>query len=235
MIAPVRRALPYLLVALALLAGGAWASAADESAPLDKPLQADLDGDGANETVRARETACFTNKGLKKPPCKKGVLRSLFIDVDDTCATGAKTLTLSREMDLVSLAEIVDADRDGQADDLAFEVRAGANSRGVQAKVVRFRADPGGCIAVQKTLFSYPQPATIGHRPKGTSFSSGYLSIHDYDKTPGLELRVSETYARPTEPGCCPSFQRTTFWRYVAAQSGYTPYRTKLRRIPKPF
>ncbi len=234
------RAFACFLAAAVLLAGGAWASAAaggaqDDTFPLDTPLVADLDRDGADETVLARETRCYTNDGPKPPPCEKGGLRSLYIDVNDTCATGPRVLTLSREMDLVSLAKIVDADGDGLARELAFEVRAGATSRGVQAKVVRFGRDAGNCIAAQKTLFSYPRPATIGKRPKGTFFRTGFISIGNLDKTrKGVELRTDETYSRLTDPGCCPSFRRVTTWTYVPSRLGYTAYRTKLSRLPRP-
>lgn len=223
-------------VALAAAAGGGLATAVadDDPLPLDEPITADLDGDGADETVRAREIACFTEDGTTPPPCPRDALRTIVVEVGDRCARGPVALTLSREMDFVSLAEVVDADDDRRVDDLAFELRAGATARGVQAKVVRFRSD-GGCVAVQKTLFSYPRPATIGRRPKGTGFATGSISTHDFDKgIRGLELRTQETYARPTDPGCCPSFRRTTFWRFVASTSSYRPYRTTLRRIPKP-
>jgi len=237
MIGAVPRALLIVLAAVALAAGGAWASAAaeDEPLPLDPPLMADLDGDGTAETVRAREIHCFAEDGIELPPCEPDSLRTIGIEVADTCSTGAVTLALSREMDFVSLAEIVDADNDGHARELAFEVRAGATARGVQAKVVRFHAQPAGCVAVRKTLFSYPRPATIGSRPKGTAFATGGLSIHDYNKAiKGLELRTIESYSRASDPGCCPSFRRVTFWRYVAAQSSYKPYRTKLTKLRRP-
>lgn len=230
------RALRALAVAAALLAGAALASADDQSFPLDKPITADLDDDGTNERVVAEETQCFPNDGPKPPPCEKGGLRSLYVTVEDACASAAVELRLSRKMDLVSLATAVDADRDGRKDDLAFETRAGASSQGVQAKVVRFTADGNGCISVQKTLFSYPRPATIGRRPKGTFFRTGFLSVRDFDKgIKGLELRTEEFYAGASDPGCCPRLRRTTFWRYVAARSGYTPYRTKLRKVPRPI
>ena len=231
------RALTGLLAALALFAG-AWASAgagAETADPLDTPLVADLDGDGANETVRLRETACFGADGTTQPPCPKDVLRTFVVEVADSCAGGARAVTLSREMEFMSLAALVDADGDGDARELAFEARAGATARGVQAKIVRFRAGADGCIAVQRTLFSYPRPETIGRRPKGTAFRTGYLAIGNFDRSRrGLELRTDETYSRPTDPGCCPSYRRVTRWRFVAATSRYAPYRTRLTRIPKP-
>jgi hypothetical protein len=232
----VPRALLCLLAAFAL-AGGAWASAgaAGDEIPLDKPLVADLDGDGANETVQAHETACFTPKGPKKPPCAKHVPRSLYVEVTDTCATGATSLQLSREMEFATLGKIVDADGDGNARELAFELREGATGRGVQAKVVRFQADAAGCVSVQKTLFSYPRPATIGRRAKGTSFQTGYLDVKDFAPAiHGTELRTSETYTRASDPGCCPSYRRVTYWRYVPATSSYRPYSTKLTKLPRP-
>lgn len=231
------RALRCLLLGVALAGGGVIAGAAAESdpLPLDEPIIADLDGDGRTEVVRALETACYTEEGSRKPPCERGDLRSFYVELVDTCATGALALTLSREMEFASLAEVVDADNDGNARELAFELRAGATGRGVQAKIVRFKVDAGGCISVQKTLFSYPRPETIGKRPKGTAFATGYLNIHDYDKgIKGLELRTIETYSRPADPGCCPSFRRATFWRYVSATSSYKRYRTKLVRLPRP-
>jgi hypothetical protein len=143
---------------------------------------------------------------------------------------------LSNELDDVSLARIIDADGDGQARELAFELRAGATGRGVQAKVVSFATGADGCVAVRKTLFSYPRPESIGRRPKGTTFSTGALTVHDFSTTfPGQELRTTDLYARAADPGCCPSFRRITFWRYVPSRAGYEPYRTKLTKLPKRF
>jgi hypothetical protein len=231
----VPRARLWLSLVLALGAGScATAIAARPAQPLDEPLVADLDADGVNEIVRAHETACFPPKGKRQPPCAKDVLRTLFVEVADSCAGATRTLRLSREMDGVSLARIVDADGDGNARELAFELRAGATGRGVQSKVVSFRAGPGGCVAVARTLFSYPRPDSIGRRPKGTSFATGDLRIRDFAPgMPGLELRTRETYARATDAGCCPSYSRVTSWRFVAARAGYTPYRTKLTKLPR--
>jgi hypothetical protein len=233
----VPRLLACLLVVAALAAAAVVATAAgDPPRPLDTPLGADLDGDGLDETVAARETACFTNAGVRQPPCAKDDLRSIVIEASDDCAGVDKVITLSREMDFISFARIVDADGDGQPRELAFELRAGATARGVQAKVVSFQTGADGCLAVRRTLFSYPRQASIGRRPKGTAFASGGLTVHDYVKRhPGQELRTIETYARPTDAGCCPSLQRTTFWRWVASHDGYRPYRTTLVKLRKPF
>ena len=202
--------------------------------PLDRPLVADLDGDGTNETVRLRETACFSADGDLTPPCpdRDDVYRTIVVEVADTCEGGERVLTLSRDMDAVTFARLLDADRDGKARELAFELRAGASERGVQSKIVSFRAGAGGCVAVRKTLFSYPQPQTIGRRPRGTSFSTGGLDVRNFSpRWPGTELRTFESYVRGTDPGCCPSYERTTYWRFVPKTRSYTPYRTKLRKL----
>ena len=144
MITPVPRARLWLLLVVALGGSCATAIATRTRLPLERPLVADLDGDGSNETVRAHETACYPPKGEQPPPCKKDVLRTLFVEVVDSCASGTAALKLSREMDGVSLARILDADGDGNVRELAFELRAGATGRGVQSKVVSFRAGPGG-------------------------------------------------------------------------------------------
>jgi hypothetical protein len=228
-----------------LLAATAWlcasALAADRPRqPLDTPLLADLDADGTNETVRVRETACFDARGTSQPPCSasEDAFRTLVVEVADTCAGGQggeHALTLSREMDYVSTARILDADGDGQRRELAFELRAGASGRGVQAKIVSFRAGDGGCVAVRRTLFSYPRGDSIGRRPRGASFSTGSLQIKDFTKRyPGLELRTIESYARGNDPGCCPTWERTSYWRFDRADDRYRTYRTKLVRLRRP-
>lgn len=224
-----------VLLAAAGAAGPAAAVAAPRPPqPLDRPLVADLDGDGTNETVRLRETACFSSGGESTPPCpnRDDVFRSIVVEVADTCGGGERVLTLSREMDSVTFARLLDADRDGKARELAFELRAGASGRGVQSKIVSFRAGSDGCVAVRRTLFSYPQPQTIGKRPRGTSFSTGGLDIRNFSsRHPGSELRTMETYVRGNDPGCCPSYERTTYWRFAPKSGSYTPYRTKLRKL----
>jgi hypothetical protein len=223
-----------LTCVLATCASAGALAAPRAAQPLDRPPVADLDGDGTNETVRLRETACFSAGGETTPPCpnRDDVFRSIVVEVADTCGGGERVLTLSREMEGVTFARLLDADHDGKARELAFELRAGASGRGVQSKIVSFRAGADGCVAVRKTLFSYPQPQTIGKRPRGTAFSTGGLVVKNFSsRYPGLELRTFESYARGTDPGCCPSYERTTYWRFVATSGSYTPYRTKLRRL----
>ena len=226
-----------LLLAAATACLCASALAADRPRqPLDTPRVADLDGDGTNETVRVRETACFNAEGTSDPPCSTAddVFRTLVVEVLDSCAggSGEVALTLSREMEFVSTGRLIDADRDGQARELVFEVRAGASGRAVQAKIVSFKAGPGNCVAVRKTLFSYPRADSIGRRPKGSSFSTGSLVVKDFTKRfAGLELRTLESYARAGDPGCCPTWQRTTYWRFDKAADRYRTYRTKLVRL----
>lgn len=221
-----------LTLAAALCASAAARDAPPE--PLDAPLLADLDGDGTNETVRAHETVCYGPDGRFPPPCPKVGLRSLYVELTDDCEGGAHAIALSRELDFMTLARIVDADHDGHARELAFEARAGATGRGVQAKVVAFRATAGGCAAVRRTLFSYPQRATIGRRPPGVAFASGALAVGDFSpRLQGLELRTTDAYARPADPGCCPSYRRVTYWRYDVEHHAYRAYRTKLTRLPR--
>jgi hypothetical protein len=230
-----RRSLCLVVLLATAACGAAVATAAPRSpAPLDVPRHADLDGDGTNETIRIRETACFSARGDTAPPCpnRDDVFRTVVVEVVDACAGGEHVLTLSREMDAVSFARVLDADGDGRARELAFELRAGASGRGVQSKIVSFRRGAGDCVAVRKTLFSYPRPATIGKRPRGASFSTGGVVVRDFSsRWRGPELRTTESYARGNDPGCCPSYGRTTYWRYVPSRLAYTPYHTRLRRL----
>lgn len=226
-----------VLAAFACVGATALAAAQRPSQPLDTPLTADLDGDGTNETVRARETACFGADGEREPPCPRDGdgLRTLVIEVVDACAGvpgGELVHRLSREMEYVSIGRLIDADRDGQRRELAFEVRAGASARAVQAKIVSFRTGADGCVAVRKTLFSYPRKDSVGRQPRGSSFSTGALQIKDFTKRyAGLELRTIESYARGSDPGCCPTWERTTYWRFDRTRDRYRTYRTKLVRL----
>ncbi len=229
----IRFVLCLIVAAAACLCASALA-ANRPSQPLDTPLLADLDADGANETVRARETACFNAEGTSDPPCSRSddVFRTLVVEVADSCASGEAALTLSREMEFVSVGRVIDADGDGQRRELAFEVRAGASARGVQAKIVSFRAAEGSCVAVRKTLFSYPRKDSVGRHPRGSHFATGSLQIKDFTtRFGGLELRTIETYARGNDPGCCPTWERTSHWRFDRATERYRTYRTKLVRL----
>ena len=145
---------------------------------------------------------------------------------------GERAITLSREMEYVSIARIFDADRDGQARELAFEVRAGASGARRAGEDRQLQAGADGCVAVRRTLFSYPRADSVGRRPKGSSFATGSLQIKDFTKRyAGRELRTIESYARGTDPGCCPTYQRTTSWRFDRARDRYRTYRTKLVRL----
>jgi hypothetical protein len=229
----IRRLLCLVLAALACVCATALA-ANRPSQPLDRPLAADLDGDGSNETVRVRETACFDADGDTPPPCSRSddVFRTLVVEVADGCGGGERVLTLSREMEYVSQGRVIDADRDGQRRELLFEVRAGAAARAVQAKIVSFKAGADGCVAVRRTLFSYPRRDSTGPFPRGGSFSTGSLQVKDFSKRyGGLELRTYESYARGDDPGCCPTWERTSYWRFDRPAERYRMYRTKLVRL----
>jgi hypothetical protein len=85
---------------------------------------------------------------------------------------------------------------------------------------------------VRRTLFSYPRADTTGPKPRGTFFSTGSILLRDFSRRfSGRELRTLESYAGPTDPGCCPRYHRTTFWHYVKARSRYERYRTTLKRL----
>jgi hypothetical protein len=230
-----RLLLTLVLAAAACTCATAFA-ATRPSQPLDTPLLADLDADGVNETVRVRETACFSEKGETQPPCSRSddIFRTLVVEVVDRCGVpgGERVLTLSRDMETVSLGRIVDADGDGQRRELAFEVRAGAASRAVEAKIVSFRPGPDGCVAVRRTLFSYPRKDSTGPFPRGGYFSTGSLQIKGYTKRfAGLELRTYESYARGDDPGCCPTWERMSHWRFDRSGDRYRRYATRLVRL----
>ena len=98
-----------------------------------------------------------------------------------------------------------------------------------------FRAGPDGCVAVRRTLFSYPRKHSVGPLPRGGFFSTGSLQIKDFTKRfGGLELRTYESYARGNDPGCCPTWERTSDWRFDRAADRYRKYHTKLVRQRRP-
>lgn len=229
-----RRRVALLCLTLVGAAFGAVGSAgAQQAAPLATPLVADLDGDSALEAVRVREISCAGPGGPSPPPCPPTGGRTIVVEVVDVCPNGqVRTLTLSREMDFVQFAAVLDANGDGRARELAFAVAAGAAGRTVQAKVVRFKRGSDGCIAVRKTAFSYPRAATVGRRPTGTNPAGVSVMIANFSSARrGLEVRVREFYVREGDAYCCPSFRRTTFFTYSRKRGAYRRYRSVLHRI----
>ena len=85
---------------------------------------------------------------------------------------------------------------------------------------------------MRRTLFSYPQPRDDRQASARDVVLTGGLDIRNFSsRYPGPELRTMESYARGNDPGCCPSYERTTYWRFAPKSGSYTPYRTKLRKL----
>ena len=200
-----------------------------------RPLVADLDGDGTNETVRLRETACFSSAGDLQPPCpnRDDVFRTILVEVADTCGrrrAGADALA-----------------RDGRRDVRADRWTPTATARPASWPSSCARA-PRGEACSRRSSASAPAPTAawpyagrcspIRSPRRSASARAGPPSppaawaIKNFSsRYPGAELRTIESYARGNDPGCCPSYQRTTYWRFAPKSGSYTPYRTKLRKL----
>lgn len=199
-------------------------------APLDEPLRADVDRDGVSEEIRFRETNCFDEDGDSPPPCPENGVREGYVELVDQCAAGTVRTRLTGTGENVSLARLVDIDGDGDRLELAVELRSGATGRGVDARVLRFRAGEGDC-ARRKTVFVFPRPSTRGRAPRGAAFQTGSLTTGGYGATSKSRLRVLSAYARPSDGGCSPTYRRTSIWTYSPSRDGFTRISTRVQRL----
>ena len=222
-----------LVLAAALCASAVAVDRARRAAR--RAARADLDGDGTNETVRAREPACYGRDGQFPPPCPKVVLRSLFVEVADDCEGGEHAFALSREMDFMTLARIVDADRDG--------ARARARLRGPRRRDRARRAGEGRRLPRR------------GRRLRRRAQDAVLLSAAGDDRAPAARRRVRQRRARdrrfqppparpraahdrrrtrdPRTPAAARATAASRYWRYDVRRHAYLAYRTKLTRLPR--
>ena len=112
-----------------------------------------------------------------------------------------------------AIGRLIDADGDGQARELPSRSARAPRAARVQAKIVSFKPGADGCVAVRRTLFSYPRTDSIGPPAAAAgTFSTGSLQIKDFTKRfGGLELRTTRATRAATTPAAArPGSARAT-------------------------
>ena len=126
---------------------------------------------------------------------------------------------------------LVDADTH-PGKDVFVDLRSGASGRvgGDPARVMAVRRPAPTCAAAHN-LFKYSSRHPT-HRPPGTVAMADFVaSVRDFTRRfPGKELRLSEGWVTRSDALCCPTFEKTSFYRYVKARDRFIRYHTDLRR-----
>jgi hypothetical protein len=178
------------------------------------PAEVQLDGDPAPERVAARKLDEFR----------------FAPRVEDDCL-GARRLGPVNEHVAIEAVKV------RATAGLPFLWTSG--SSGATARLGAFRlhrlgpeTDARGCPRL-RTLFAFPDRAFPLPRPRrGTE--AGSFSATPRVVRGRLEIRTIEGLYRRRDAGCCPSFTRTSDWRYDRERDRYVRTRSRTVRTPTP-
>jgi hypothetical protein len=190
----------------------------------EKSVSGNLDGDPNIEQVKAERIPDAADPADDD-------LAQTAVDVLDTCGTTPLQTRITTVQEALVTLRLVDADTH-PGKDVFTDLRSGASGRVGEIRLVSWRPQVGGPIcAVPHILFKYSSRHPT-HRPPGTVAMSDFVvSLRDF--TPrfrGRELRLSEGWVTRTDALCCPTFEKTSFYRYVPARDRFIRYHTDLKR-----
>ena len=179
------------------------------------PAEIELDGDPALERVAARRLDEFR----------------FAPRVEDDCL-GARRLGPVNEAVAIEAIKV----RTSAAPPLLWTSgSSGATGRVGHFRLHRLGPPPGvgGCPTL-KTLFAFPGDPRfrLPRPPRGTD--PGSFSARPRVVDGRLQIRTTEGLYRVRDAGCCPSFARTTDWRYDRERDRYVRARSRTRRLPSP-
>lgn len=214
-----RRARTLLAVLLFLTPAAALAA--------DRSEQADLDGDGAPETLLVREVECFGPEGTSAPPCDEEGFRSRQATVVSTCADGAERRTdlLSREHDAFVVHEVAEADGNRSTTEVLAIGRSGASARVGEERVVRMVRGTDGCLK-PRVLFKHPGKAFTTKRPKRASYSgTGDITLDGKG-----HLRLEQPWYKRSDGSCCPTYLAIATFSYDARGDRFVKTSERVKR-----
>lgn len=210
------------LVLLAVLCAAPAAAVA-----ADHVQQADLDGDGAPETLLVREVECFSPEGVSAPPCPEDGLHSRQATVVSTCADGRERRTdlLRREHDAYASIDVGEVDGDASGPELVVSGRSGAAARVGEDRVVRMVRGADGCLSA-RTLFRHPGKGFETRRPKRASYSATGTITADGKG----HLRLEQPWYRRADGACCPTYTAIATFSYDARSGRFVKTAERYRR-----
>jgi hypothetical protein len=211
-----------VLVAALILALALAAPAAGLFKP--KTVSGNLDSDANIEKAVAERVPDPTDPS-------DDTLAQTAVDIVDKCGSNDLQVRVAGPQEALVTLKLVDADTHPGKDVLA-DLRSGAAGRAGEIDLVSWRptTDPQMCAAPHY-LFKYKSNHPT-HRPAGTVAMTDFVvSLKDFTRRfRGNELRLSEGWATRTDPLCCPTFEKLSFYRYVPARDRFIRYHTELKR-----
>lgn len=183
----------------------------------------DLDGDGQRETVRTVRVDL---------PGVEDMFDRTAIRVSDTCPGGREVEErIAGPQDNLALLRLRAADtRPGE--EVFVDLRSGAAGRLGEARVVAWRRRAGFPCRRARQLFRYLTDRHTRTPAGGTGdISSFRVRLRDVSRRyRGLEVALDERFLRRSDPQCCGSIKKVTYWRYSRGRDRYVRYRTRVVR-----
>jgi hypothetical protein len=185
--------------------------------------QANLDADAAEETVRSVRVDI---------PGVADEFDRTEIRVSDTCGSTSVDRRIAGPQDNLAKLRLRRIDTRRGAE-VFVDLRSGAAGRLGEARVVAWRARSGAVCRRPRNLFRYRADRPT-RRPRGTTGDVSTFSVRVVERAARYRARevvLSEFFLAESDPTCCGSVKKTTYWRYSRRRDRYVRYRTKLRRL----
>jgi hypothetical protein len=216
------RALRLLSLPILIAAATAYPAQALFSS---KSVTGQMDSDPAPEQVKAVELPNATD------PTNHDLSQTV-VDVVDDCHSGKVEQRVAGPQDALVTLKLVNADtRPGK--EALIDMRSGASGRFGELRVVSLRRAPAGSGVCEQAhydflyLSTHPTP-----HPRGANGLTDFeLTVRNFSRRyRGSELRLVEGWAKPSDALCCPTFEKTTFYRYDRRKDRYVRYASKVTR-----
>jgi hypothetical protein len=189
-----------------------------------KTVSGNLDSDPAVEQLTAVRIPSSVDPGDDD-------LAQVAVDVLDTCPGGQTDQRVAGPEEALVTLRLVDADtRLGK--EALIDMRAGASGRHGLLRLVSLRPGPaGGPCELPHNDFSYLSTRPTRH-PRGANALTDFeIAVKDFSRRyRGKEVRLLEGWAKPTDALCCPSFEKTSLYRYDRKTDRYVRYSAKVKR-----
>jgi hypothetical protein len=209
------------LLALAVLAAAVPAYAIFKP----KTVSGQLDSDPDVEQVKAVEIPSPVDPADHD-------LSQVAVDVVNNCPGGPTEQRIAGPQEALVTLRLVNADTH-PGKEAFVDMRSGASGRFGELRVVSLRPAPAGGAVCQipHDDFKYLSTHPTRH-PRGTNALTDFeLTVKNLTRRfNGRELRLLEGWAKPTDALCCPSFQKTTLYRYDRKRDRYVRYASKVTR-----
>jgi hypothetical protein len=217
----VRRALVALVSFLVLAAPVTYAAFKNRS------VSGNLDSDPDAEQVKAVRVPDPVDP-------TDDTLAQTAVDVFDTCPGGQTDQRIAGPQEFLVTLRLVNADtRPGK--EAFVDLRSGASGRQGELRLVALRRAPAGsavCEAVHDD-FRYLSTRPTRHPRGAPDLTDFELTIKNFSRRfKGMELRLLEGWAKPTDALCCPTFEKRSFYRYDRKKDRYVRYASKVTRTP---